>query len=806
MPNIVPMSSPRGGRAVRLASDPLDISDQGRAELNAGTEYTGVHEYLAMVKRKWPIVVVVVLLSMAYNFNSVRKERPRYGSRATVRLVDASRAIAGEIAGGQPNPQMPFSAGADPIQSQIQILQSEAVVSEAVDLKGLRLVPADGKPFVPEISDASVSDSAVARAVMVVFGPATFSLQSGGRSVVAPYGSPAEIDGVRLAVAKRPAVSSTTLNVVSKESAMAGVLGNFRVAGRPQTDILDLSYTDYEANQATRVANAMAEAYQLYNTTTAQQFARKRRAFLESQLKQADSVLAADNQTLESFSAGIRFSGSSAAATTARATQNETQRSSLESEKVALDVVLAKPRRTSEEMSAAVRGISGSPAASANPLMLQLLQQWNGIQIARDNLVNAGAAATNPDLIALNAQIAASSARIMDAAETQRQSVAMRLAAIDRPSTGSVAAFSTEAVSDTKQAQLRSDVQTAQKLSIDLKEQLQKARMSEAVESGQVEIVELSRNPGYQISTGSNRKLFIGLIVGLMFGFGAAVVADGLDRSIRRRGDIEPLLGVPGLVVVPRLASAGRRQRSLPGFKPRTKALVRAESTGTLDLVTITDPNSSASEAFRTLRTNLLFSHAVSEMRRLVVTSASPAEGKTVTAANLAVAFAQQGMRVLLLDCDLRRGRIHRIFDVPREPGMSEFVLGFEPEEKVVRATAVSGLYVITTGKRPPNPAEILGGPHMTAKVDELAAGYDLLIFDSPPLLAASDAAILATLSDGVIMVLRAGATESSAAQQAMQQLHALNARVVGAVLNDPDGQVAKYGAYYKYEYSGPAV
>jgi capsular exopolysaccharide synthesis family protein len=780
----------------------MDISDLGAP--NAGTEYTGVQEYLAMVRRKWPIVLIVVAIATGYNFNSVRHERPQYRSRATVRLIDPSRAIAGEFGGAQGNPQMPFSASADPIQSQIQILQSEGVVRSAVDLSGLRLVPADKSTFVPEITDAHVGDSAVATSVSLAFQPTDFSMASRGKSVVAPYGSAAEIDGVNLTVARRPRVLSTTLNVWPKEAAMSNILDNFKVSGRPQTDILDLSYTDFDANQATRTANAMAGAYQQFNKSSAQQFSSRRRAFLESQLKQADSVLAADNQALANFSAGIQSSTSIAAAATTRATQSETQRSELESEKVALDLVLSKPRQSSDAMEGAVRSLSGSPTASSNVLMQQLLQQWNSLQTQRDNLVNAGAAATNPDLIAVNRQLSASSVRILDAAETQRQSVESRLSALDHVSPRSVAAFSNAAVEDTKQAQLKEDVQTAEKLSMDLKQQLQKAKMSEAVEAGQVEIVQLSSTPGYRVTAGNNRKILLGLIVGLMFGFGAAVLADSLDRSIRKRGDIEPLLGIPGLVVIPRLASAGNARRTLPGMKRKhMKALPGATAGSSLDLVTITDPNSSSAEAFRTLRTNLMFSHAVSEMRRLVVTSASPAEGKTVTASNLAVAFAQQGMRVLLIDCDLRRGRLHRVFDLQREPGFSEFVLGYEQEEKIIKPTAVAGLYVITTGKLPPNPAELLGGSQMTPKLDALAEGYDLLIFDSPPLLAASDAAILATICDGVIMVLRAGFTEGSAAQQAMQQLHNLNVRVVGAVLNDPDAQVAKYGAYYRYDYSG---
>jgi polysaccharide biosynthesis transport protein len=159
-------------------------------------------------------------------------------------------------------------------------------------------------------------------------------------------------------------------------------------------------------------------------------------------------------------------------------------------------------------------------------------------------------------------------------------------------------------------------------------------------------------------------------------------------------------------------------------------------------------------------------------------------------------------MRVLLLDCDLRRARLHRVFDTNREPGLTDLILGYADEDAVTRITEIPGLYVIPSGKLPPNPAELLGGEALRRTIASLTEGYDLVVIDTPPLLAAADAAILSTLANGVILVLRAGTTENAAAQQAVQQLQAVGARIVGAVLNDPDTQVPKYGAYYQYEYA----
>ena len=160
-------------------------------------------------------------------------------------------------------------------------------------------------------------------------------------------------------------------------------------------------------------------------------------------------------------------------------------------------------------------------------------------------------------------------------------------------------------------------------------------------------------------------------------------------------------------------------------------------------------------------------------------------------------------MRVLLVDCDLRRSRIHKMFSIPREPGITELILGQVEQDAVVRETAVPGLYVLPSGVLPPNPSEMLGGEKMKRTLASLTEAFDLIVLDTPPLLAASDAAILATIADGVVLVVRAGVTEAEAGQQAIAQLQSVGARVVGAVLNDHDSKLQQYGGYYNYEYAG---
>jgi capsular exopolysaccharide synthesis family protein len=302
----------------------------------------------------------------------------------------------------------------------------------------------------------------------------------------------------------------------------------------------------------------------------------------------------------------------------------------------------------------------------------------------------------------------------------------------------------------------------------------------------------------------------LALALGLLLGTVAAYVLENYRPVIRARDELEATLSLPNLALVPQIrranAQGGRlltaaRKLTLPfthgnGNGSRIRALADR------DLVTLSDARSSSAEAYRTLRTNLLFSAAVRAVSRVVITSPGPEEGKSTTAANLAIAFAQQGHRVLLIDCDLRRARIHRIFDDTNIPGLTSVLVGGDSVLTAIRNTRVPNLNILPSGPLPPNPAELLGSPQMAKLLETLSASYEMLILDTPPLLAASDAAIVSRIADGALVVVRAGRTERSALQTAIQQLSTVGARVLGTVLNDPDAEVPKYARYYGYYYN----
>ena len=203
-------------------------------------------------------------------------------------------------------------------------------------------------------------------------------------------------------------------------------------------------------------------------------------------------------------------------------------------------------------------------------------------------------------------------------------------------------------------------------------------------------------------------------------------------------------------------------------------------------LITLTDPHSPIAEAYRTLRTNLEFSSLDHPLKSMVVTSAGPEEGKSTTLANLAVTMAQAGRGVILVDCDLRRPRLHELFGAPNDQGLTSMMV----DESAMKApplqeTGVAGLRLLPSGPQPPNPAELLASRRMAEMIEWLAGQADVVLFDAPPVIAVTDAAVLASQVDGVLLVIGAGSTRREYVRQARALLEKVNARVVGAVLTN---------------------
>lgn len=280
-------------------------------------------------------------------------------------------------------------------------------------------------------------------------------------------------------------------------------------------------------------------------------------------------------------------------------------------------------------------------------------------------------------------------------------------------------------------------------------------------------------------------SLATAIVAAIGAGIGLAFLLEYLDFTIKTPQELDTIYGITTLGVTGIIAGKEGRNGK------------RGDQE---DLVTLIAPRSPVSEAFRALRTNLQFSDPEHELRSLLITSAGPVEGKSLTAANLAISMAQAGKQVILVDCDLRKPKIHRLFGAAKAPGISNLIIDAGlPFDAYLQATAVEGLRVLTCGMLPPNPAELLSSARAAEVMKELEAHADLVIYDSPPAATVTDAVILATRVDGVLQVVKAGATRRDVVLQGKAVLENVGARVLGPILNQVNSDDLGYYSYYYY-------
>ena len=333
---------------------------------------------------------------------------------------------------------------------------------------------------------------------------------------------------------------------------------------------------------------------------------------------------------------------------------------------------------------------------------------------------------------------------------------------------------------------LNREVESAREMYNLLIKRFKETTLTEDMRTGNIRVIDQAEVPRSPVKPNKKLNLLLGLIVGLVAGTGLAFFFEYLDNTIKIPDDLKQHLKIPYLGPTPLIEVAGN-----PGDKGSLST----------DLVCLHAPKSTASESFRGIRTNILFSSAEGAPQAILVTSPGPREGKTLTTTNLAVAMAQSGSKVVLVDCDLRRPKIHSLFGVSRERGFTNLLVGNAELDTTVISSQVPNLDLIVSGPLPPNPSEMLGSTRMADLLAELRKRYDRILIDSPPITAVTDSVILSKYVDGVVLVIRAGDTVREVAKNALNQLQAVCAHILGGILNAVDIGKDKYYYYYYYQY-----
>lgn len=367
--------------------------------------------------------------------------------------------------------------------------------------------------------------------------------------------------------------------------------------------------------------------------------------------------------------------------------------------------------------------------------------------------------------------------------------------------------------------QLKRNVASSTDIYTMFKKKYEEARILEAEKAQDVTIIEPASIPSSPVKPNINFNIMIGIFSGLLIGFIIAFVTESLDITIGRIDEIEEFFKVPVMGIIPSTLMDKRKRIFRISFKRKEKLSDTEEIHKRL--IAIFEPKSTVAEAYKTLRTQLELSGLKKNGNSIVVTSSGPEEGKTQTLCNLAIAIAQTGKKVVIVDSDFRKPMIHKLFGLKRSPGLTSVLIGSLPwknalntsadillggleYEKILSTQGIENLSIMTCGERSPNPSELLSFPEMGNLIQELKRNFDVVLLDSPPTLPVTDSSILGALTDGVLLVYQAGRTSRHALLRAKIQLESGNAKILGIVINNLKAEfIEDITPYQRYRYYG---
>jgi succinoglycan biosynthesis transport protein ExoP len=590
-------------------------------------------------------------------------------------------------------------------------------------------------------------------------------------------------------------------------AALADFKGSLQVALVPNTRIIEVRYRSADKNIAARVVNTLANTYVEQNFKTRFESTMQASDWLSKQLVDLQIKVETSQEKLVKYQKEHEILGidEKQNITTAKLDELNRELTSAESVRMEKESIyhLVQSGDSDSIAAAAAANFDGAAKGSnANSALLEKLREQQAdlkIQVAQ---LNTQFGPSYPKLAQLNSQLK----EVDEEIQTEMRKVAARLrgdylAAVQRES------MLRNALEQQKQqanklnesaieySLLKRDVDANRTLSEGLLERLKEAGVTAGLRSNNFRIVDMARVPTSPSGPNLLRNLAFALALGLSTGIGLAFLLESMDNTVRTPEQAQTISALPSLGMIP---LGSRSTRELGG----REKLALASSKEAVELVTKSRPRSQMAESYRALRTSLLLTFAGGPPNVILITSALPEEGKTTTSVNSAIVLAQKGTRVLLIDADLRRPSIHKTLGMGPKVGLSNVLTGAATlQEAIIPSTILPDLFILPAGTPPPNPAELLASTKMKNILAELRKQYDHIVIDSPPTLSVTDAVVMSTDADAVVLVIRSGHTTKPALRRARDILLQVNARVCGVLVNAVDLNSPDY--YYHYEYQG---
>jgi tyrosine-protein kinase Etk/Wzc len=796
------------------------IDPAGDARLGSGRDDRAVAadsvDLWAVLRRNVVLIAASALLAAVAAAVITTRIAPTYVATAAVRVDQKAWQVSALEAFG-------FTPG-NALATELEILRGRVLAEHVVDSIGLQL--AVGRPRIPRgrvFSQVVVDrDAAPGRLQLAAqHGGQVALIDRATGSQVAAVGADGYADAghVRFRLADGAStLAPVDLEVRTFRRAVAELRDGLEITRRNRdAEIIDVRFRGRDAVLASEIVNTLATGFVQGRQDLRRSDARNAVRFLSDQLARADEQLAAAELALRRFREreSIVSLPEEASSGVRRQAELAAQRHALEAERAALGALLEdarRPARTSGESS--YHSLLAFPTLLRSGMAAEMMTALVAAEEQRTAL-GARRTADDPDLRTVDTRVAQIHAEIHSLVSTYLQGLSNQVAALDAVLAREGATLRAIPRKELQLAELQRAATSSAATYAMLETRLKEAQIAATASDATVRVVEPAVAPARPASPRPLLNIAIGLLVGTAVGGALGFARELTDRSIHTRKELLTRTGVPVLGIVPRFASARKLSvghAALRSLDARVRAFIPREMSrgGVGDARSADDRNDrlytfTASDAFTWLATNLAFVRPEPPLRTLVITSPLSGDGKTTVAGNLALTLARNGRRVLLIDADLRAGRIAAALKLPRSPGLSDWLADDGDQDiPVNRCSRASGveLDVIVSGSATTAASQLLSSDRLRQLLVWAKARYDYAIIDTAPVNVAADAALIAPKCDGVVLVARAGVTEREAIEFAVEQLTMVHAPIAGAVLNDVD--VRRDGAYDRtYRYYG---
>jgi capsular exopolysaccharide synthesis family protein len=586
------------------------------------------------------------------------------------------------------------------------------------------------------------------------------------------------------------------------------ILEDLEVEPVPETQLVELSFASPSAPLAADVVNSLAQEYIAYTIETRSEATQQTSEFLTENIATLREDLAAKERDLQKYSDEKKI------------VELSDKESSVLSQFEDVQTAYSAAQITTVEAGSKYRELSklrvdSLPQLVSNTLIQSLKTAYVQYKAEYEEKTRTTYRPDHVEMRSLAAKIDTAKAQLeaeikkaVDAAQSEysraldnevrlKQMVEEKRAAVTQTNSDSLLALALQ--SEVKQ--MRSILETMQARQAETQIS---ARLS-GLKSSNIKIVDPAVVPETAFSPNVKRNLIVALLLGLMFGVAGAFIAHALDNTLKCPEDLEKLTGLPSLGIIPHFSTNGAKGKG-EGYGAAYGAALPASGDvpkiTEIELVNHLFPKISIAEDYRTVRTSILFARADSEAKVIAFTSTQPQEGKSATVSNISISFAQLGEKVLTIDADLRKPRLHHIFKVRNTTGLSDYLAGRVLAEEAIQKTAVENFWLMPSGPHPPNPAELLNSRRMKELLDAARRRFSIVLIDLPPVLAVIDPLIVTALADMTVLVLKTGQTARKPLLRTIQELRKAKAQIVGAIFND--AKIRRNGfiaPYFQYEY-----